>query len=257
MLLNTLEIVWNNILIESKLLLKSEPKLTKFIYMTILQHKNFKDALIYVISQKLSTEYINTTEIIKIFTEIYHYDINIIISAAHDIYKIRLHDPSVNKYLTPFLYLKGFHALQIHRISHWLWNHNHKDLAMYFYNHITTIYNVDIHPAANIGHSIILDHATGIVIGETTLIENNVSIMQSVTLGSTGKNTGDRHPKIRQEVMIGAGSIILGNIEIGIGAKIGAGSVVIHSVPPYSTVTGKPAKLVEKKIISTFIKNFK
>lgn len=246
MLSNTLEKVWNNILIESRLLINSEPTLKKFIYTTVLQHKNFKDALIYIISQKLSTNNIKTNELIKILTEIYHHNSNIITSAAYDIYKTRLYDPSITKYLTPFLYLKGFHVLQAHRISYWLWNHNRQDLAMYFYNHITTIYNVDIHPAANIGRSIMLDHATGIVIGETTIIEDNVSIMQAVTLGSTGKNTGNRHPKIKQNVMIGAGAIILGNIEIGTGAKIGAGSVVLHSVPPYSTVTGMPAKLIKK-----------
>lgn len=243
---NTLEIVWNNILIESRLLVNSEPTLTNFIYTTILQHKNFKDALIYIISKKLSTNNINTIDVIKILNDIYNYDANIMVYAAYDIYKTRSHDPSVTKYLTPFLYLKGFHALQAHRISHWLWNHNRQELAMYFYNHIVTTCNVDIHPAVNIGHSIMLDHATGIVIGETAIIENNVSIMQSVTLGGTGKTIGNRHPKIRQKVIIGAGSIVLGNIEIGIGAKIGAGSVVLHSVPPYSTVTGIPAKLVKK-----------
>lgn len=246
MLANTLEIVWHNILIESKLLINIEPILTNYIYTTILQHKNFKDALTHIISTKLSTENINKIDLIKILKNIYNHDINIITSAAHDIYAIRINDPSVTKYITPFLYLKGFHALQAHRISHWLWNNNHIELAMYFYNHIVTSCNIDIHPAANIGHGIMLDHATGIVIGETTIIENNVSIMQSVTLGGTGKTTGNRHPKIRQKVMIGAGSIILGNIEIGTGAKIGAGSVVLHSVPPYSTVTGTPAKLIEK-----------
>lgn len=243
---NILDIIWNNIMIESKLLISSEPTLTNFIHTNILQHKSFTDALICAISQKLSTENINTTELIKILQHIHHRDINIAISAAHDIHHIRLHDPSINKYITPFLYLKGFHALQAYRISHWLWNHNRKDLAMYFYNKIATIFNVDIHPAADIGYGIMLDHATGIVIGETSVVENNVSIMQSVTLGSTGKTTGNRHPKIRHHVMIGAGSIILGNIEIGTGAKIGAGSVVLHPVPPYTTVTGTLAKLIVK-----------
>lgn len=244
---NTLEIIWNNILIESRLLKNSEPILNHFIYKYILQHKNFKDALIYNMSQKLSTKHVNSTTLSQILTNIYNYDTNIIISAAYDIHKTRLNDPSISKYLTPFLYLKGFHALQAYRISHWLWNHNRQELAMYFYNHITTTYNVDIHPAAKIGHSIMLDHATGVVIGETSVIDDNVCIMQSVTLGSTGKITGDRHPKIRQQVIIGAGSIILGDIEIGIGAKIGAGSVVLHSVPPYATVAGTLAKLKKYK----------
>lgn len=246
MLPNTLKIIWSNITIESRLLIHSEPILNDFIHDNILQHKNLKEALTHIISQKLSTINISTNNLIQILNNIYNSDINIIISAAHDIHHIHLHDPSVNKYLTPLLYLKGFHALQIYRISHWLWNHNHQELAMYFYNYISSFLNVDIHPAANIGHGIMLDHATGIVIGETSVIENNVSIMQSVTLGSTGKTTGNRHPKIRQGVMIGAGSIILGNIEIGSKSKIGAGSVVLHTVPPCSTVIGNPAKIIIK-----------
>lgn len=243
---NTLEIVWNNILIESKLLIHHEPILTNFIYTNVLQHKNFKDALIHIVSQKLSTNNINPDTLIKILNNIYKQDASIITAAAHDIHKTHLDNPSITKYLTPFLYLKGFHALQAYRIFHWLWNNNRQELSMYFYSHITTTHNIDIHPAAKIGHSIMLDHATGIVIGETAIIDNNVSIMQSVTLGSTGKTTGNRHPKIKQQVMIGAGSIILGNIEIGAGAKIGAGSVVLHSVPPYTTVTGTLAKLTKK-----------
>lgn len=246
MSVNTLEIVWNNIIIESKLLIDSEPILSKFLYTTLLQHKSFKDALIHILSVKLDTLNIPVIDVIYILKDVCESDNSIVIAAACDIYATRMHDPSITKYITPFLYLKGFHALQLYRITNWLWNHKQIDLAMYFYNHITTAFNVDIHPAASIGYGIMLDHATGVVIGETSLIENNVSIMQAVTLGSTGKIKGDRHPKIRQGVLIGAGSIILGNIEIGCGAKIGAGSIVLHSVPPYSTVTGKPATLIHQ-----------
>lgn len=246
MTLNILEIVWSNIKIEARLLIDSEPILTSFIHTVLLRHANFKDALIYILSKKLTTPDISTLSATKILEDICRTDDNIITSAAQDIYAIRFNDPSITKYFTPFLYSKGFHALQTHRISHWLWNHNRKELAMYFYNHISTTFNVDIHPAASIGYGVMMDHATGIVIGETSVIENNVSIMQSVTLGGTGKISGDRHPKIRRKVMIGAGSIILGNIEVGYGAKIGAGSVVLHSVPPYATVTGKPARLIKK-----------
>ncbi|URJ31283.1 serine O-acetyltransferase [Blochmannia endosymbiont of Camponotus sp.] len=244
--LNILEIVWNNIKVEAKLLTESEPILANFIYTTILKHKNFKNALIHILSKKLNNVDIPITDIIKILEDIYNSDENIITAAARDIYAIHLNDPSVTKYFTPFLYFKGFHALQAHRISHWLWHNNRQELSMYFYNHISAAFNVDIHPAASIGCGVMIDHATGVVIGETSIIENNVSIMQSVTLGGTGKINGDRHPKVRQRVMIGASAIILGNIEIGYGAKVGAGSVVLHSVPPYATVTGKPARLVRK-----------
>lgn len=244
MSLNKLEIVWHNIIVEARLLIESEPILSKFLYTTLLQHNNFKDALMYILSKKLGNSDINSIDLMRILENIYKSDSNIVISAANDIYAVRMHDPSVSKYITPFLYLKGFHALQAYRIIHWLWHHNHLELAMYFYNYVVTVFNVDIHPAAEIGSGIILDHATGVVIGETAIIEDDVSIMQSVTLGSTGKIVGDRHPKIRKGVLIGAGAIVLGNIEVGVKAKIGAGSVVLHSVPPYATVTGKSAKLV-------------
>lgn len=245
MSLNKLEIVWNNMLIEARLLINSEPMLSKFLYTALLRHSNFKTALIYVLSKKLGNTDVSAIDLIQILGDVYESDNSIVVAAASDIYSMRLNDPAITKYITPFLYFKGFHALQVYRIAHWLWHHNHAGLSMYFYNCMVTVFNVDIHPAAEIGCGIMLDHATGVVIGETTIIENDVSIMQSVTLGSTGKTSGgDRHPKIRQGVLIGAGAIILGNIEIGFKAKIGAGSVVLHAVPPYATVTGTLAKLV-------------
>ncbi|MCY7430088.1 serine O-acetyltransferase, partial [Listeria monocytogenes ATCC 19115] len=144
---------------------------------------------------------------------------------------------------TPLLYLKGFHALQAYRIGHWLWNQGRRALAIFLQNQVSVTFQVDIHPAAKIGRGIMLDHATGIVVGETAVIENDVSILQSVTLGGTGKSGGDRHPKIREGVMIGAGAKILGNIEVGRGAKIGAGSVVLQPVPPHTTAAGVPARI--------------
>lgn len=168
-----------------------------------------------------------------------------IASAACDIQAVRTRDPAVDKYSTPLLYLKGFHALQAYRIGHWLWN---QGVAHWLFSAKPGFCDVrvDIHPAAKIGRGIMLDHATGIVVGETAVIENDVSILQSVTLGGTGKSGGDRHPKIREGVMIGAGAKILGNIEVGRGAKIGAGSVVLQPVPPHTTAAGVPARIVGK-----------
>jgi serine O-acetyltransferase len=145
---------------------------------------------------------------------------------------------------TPFLYFKGFHALQTHRIGHWLWNHGRESLALFFQNQMSVEFGVDIHPAARLGHGIMLDHATGVVIGETAVVGNNVSILQSVTLGGTGKDEGDRHPKIGDGVLISAGAKILGNIRVGDGAKVGAGSVVLENVPAHTTVAGVPARIV-------------
>ncbi|NND69077.1 MAG: serine O-acetyltransferase, partial [Halioglobus sp.] len=149
-----------------------------------------------------------------------------------------------NELYVPFLYFKGFHALQTHRVAHCLWQNGRESLALFFQNRMSAEFGVDIHPAAQLGSGILLDHATGVVIGETAVVGNNVSILQSVTLGGTGKDEGDRHPKIGDGVLISAGAKILGNIRVGEGAKIGAGSVVLEDVPPHTTVAGVPAKIV-------------
>lgn len=153
-------------------------------------------------------------------------------------------DPASVGYLTPFLYFKGFHALQAHRIAHWLYNQDRKALAYYLQARTSQEYDVDIHPAARMGKGIMIDHASGVVIGETAVVENNVSMLHGVTLGGTGKESGDRHPKIRSCVLLGAGARILGNIEVGVGAKVGASSLVLDSVPPHTTVAGVPAKVI-------------
>ena len=153
-------------------------------------------------------------------------------------------DPACEDLTTPFLFYKGFHALQAHRIAHWLWREGRRTLAQFFQNQISVTLGVDFHPAARVGCGIMLDHATGIVVGETAVIEDDVSILHSVTLGGTGKVTGDRHPKIRKGVLLAAGCKVIGNIEVGEGAKVGAGSVVLDNVPPHVTVAGVPARVV-------------
>ena len=161
-----------------------------------------------------------------------------------DLQAVRDRDCACCGYATPFLYYKGFHALQAHRVAHWLWQQGRKPLALFFQNRISVEFGVDIHPAARIGRGIMLDHATGVVIGETATVGDDVSIMQGVTLGGTGKESGDRHPKVGSGVLISAGATILGNIHIGDGAMIAAGSVVLHEVPPHTAVAGVPAKVV-------------
>ncbi|MXP56644.1 serine O-acetyltransferase [Pantoea sp. Mhis] len=243
-----LELIWSNIKVEAKLTIDYEPILSKFYHETLLNHNTFKSALSYILSNKLSNSIMPAIIIRKIIDEAHQKDPKIIISACYDIQAIRQRDPAVHEYLIPLLYLKGFHALQAYRISHWLWNEKRFALATYLQNEISVSFGVDIHPAANIGRGIMLDHATGIVIGETAVVENDVSILQSVTLGGTGKTIGDRHPKIREGVMIGAGAKILGNINVGQGAKIGAGSVVLRTVPSHTTVAGVPARIVGKPV---------
>ena len=171
-------------------------------------------------------------------------DDNLLSSAGIDILATYTRDPACDDLTTPFLFYKGFHALQAHRVAHWLWQHNRQTLAQFFQNQISVTLGVDIHPAARLGSGIMFDHATGIVIGETAIVEDDVSILHAVTLGGTGKTSGDRHPKIRKGVLLSAGCKVIGNIEVGTNAKVGAGSVVLSDVPPNVTVAGVPAKVV-------------
>ncbi|MXP51458.1 serine O-acetyltransferase [Pantoea sp. SoEX] len=241
-----LKLVWNNIKTEARIISRSEPMLASFYHTTLLKHETLSKAQSYILANKIASSFMPAINIREILEEAYTNEISIINASVYDIQAIIQRDPAINKYSIPLLYLKGFQALQCYRISHWLWNQGRYALAIYLQNEISAVFGVDIHPAAKIGQGIMLDHATGIVIGETAVIENDVSILQSVTLGGTGKVIGDRHPKIREGVMIGAGAKVLGNIEIGKGAKIGAGSVVLKNVPPNTTAAGIPARIVGK-----------
>lgn len=238
--------VWNLIRQEAKELAECEPMLASFFHATILKHHNLGSALSYILANKLANPIMPAIALREIIEEAYQTQPSIIESAACDIRAVRQRDPAVELWSTPLLYLKGFHALQSYRITHYLWQQQRKAIALYLQNQISVAFDVDIHPAAKIGCGIMFDHATGIVVGETSVIENDVSILQGVTLGGTGKESGDRHPKVREGVMIGAGAKILGNIEIGRYAKIGANSVVLQAVPEYTTVAGVPSKIVSK-----------
>ena len=184
----------------------------------------------------------------EIIEDAYQNERSLIHAAEIDIKAIRDRDPACNSFSSPLLFFKGFHALQSHRVAHWLWSQERHSLAFYFQNQISAIFGVDIHPAAALGCGIMLDHATGLVVGETAVVEEDVSILHGVTLGGTGKASGDRHPKIRRGVLIGANASIIGNVEIGEGAKVGAGSVVMETVPPHVTVAGVPAVIVGKPV---------
>ncbi|MDF7666899.1 serine O-acetyltransferase [Orbaceae bacterium ESL0727] len=239
-----LEDLWQTIRQEAIQLVESEPMLASYFHATLLNHDNLGSALSYILANKLSTEVMPAIDIREMTWQAYKADQALIHSAMIDIMAVYLRDPATNYYSTPLLYYKGFLSLQAYRVAHWLWTQNRRSLAIFLQNQIALVFGVDIHPAAIIGSGVMFDHATGIVIGETAVVENDVSILQSVTLGGTGKENGDRHPKIREGVMIGANATILGNIEIGKGAKIGAGSVVLESVPDHTTAAGVPAKIV-------------
>ena len=210
----------------------------------MLNHDSFASALSFRLASKLDNPMLPTMLIRDVIMEAIHADPDILSAAEIDVLATFTRDPACADLTTPFLFFKGFHALQAHRIAHWLWQNNRQTLASFFQNQISVTLGVDMHPAARIGSGIMLDHATGLVIGETAVVGNNVSILQSVTLGGTGKVEGDRHPKICDGVLISAGAKILGNICVGEGAKVGAGSVVLEPVPPHTTVAGVPAKVV-------------
>ncbi|MBE2898725.1 serine O-acetyltransferase [Pasteurellaceae bacterium 20609_3] len=241
-----LQQLWQAIRAEAHTLAEHEPMLASFFHATILKHHHLGQALSYILANKLANPIMQAIALKEIIEDAYQHNPELIDAAAHDLTAVRERDPAVTMLSTPLLYLKGYHALQSYRITHYLWQQERKALAIYLQNQISVAFDVDIHPAAQIGCGIMLDHATGIVVGETAVVENDVSILQGVTLGGTGKAEGDRHPKVRAGVMIGAGSKILGNIEIGQFAKIGAGSVVLQAVPAYATAAGVPAKIIAR-----------
>ena len=243
-----INLIWHKIKSEVRKLSRIEIALKQLYNEMILQHRSFEQSLSYILSDKLSNQMFPNSFFQKIIENIYMSNPSIIQFAVKDIYAVYYKDPVINNYSSVLLYLKGFHALQIYRISHQLWKTGRNALAVFLQHKTSMLFAVDIHPAANIGYGIMLDHATGIIIGETVLIENNVSILHAVTLGSTGKKNGKRHPTIREGVIIGAGAKILGDIEIGFRTKIGAGSVVLHSIPANVTAVGVPARIVNKSV---------
>jgi serine O-acetyltransferase len=221
-----------------------EPILASFLHATILNHDSLEDALSFHLAGKLASPSLPTMLIREVIDEALVESPSIKKALRADIQAVRARDPACKSYSEPLLYFKGLHALESHRVSHWLWEQGRQALALYLQNQISESFGVDIHPAARIGSGILIDHGTSVVIGETAVVEDNVSMLQEVTLGGTGKETGQRHPKVRRGVLIGAGAKILGNVEVGEGAKVGAGSVVLSDVPPHSTVAGIPAVVV-------------
>lgn len=239
---DTAAAIWYALCSEAVEASAKDPALTRAMNSAVLYHTSFAQALAHRIAVKLANHDLDQEELLTVISQAFLNDLGIIESAAADLIAVKERDPSNTEILTPFLYFKGFAALQGQRVANWLWHHDRLHIARHLQSRISEVFGVDIHPAAKMGKGIMLDHGSGLVIGETAVVEDDVSILQSVTLGGTGKESGDRHPKVRRGVLIGAGAKILGNIEIGIGAKIGAGSVVVGSVQPYTSVVGVPAR---------------
>ena len=229
---------------EADLVIRNQKISKNIIEKYILFSNNFHEILAKRLSYKLTNSDYDVDELFDLFKNIYENNPFLVKTAIIDLYAVLDRDPACNRLIEPLLYFKGFHTIQIYRISNYLYNTGEKDISFFFQMLSSEKFSVDIHPAAKIGSGLMIDHAHSIVIGETAEIGNDVSILHSVTLGGTGKNNGLRHPKILDGVLIGAGASILGNITIGKCSRIAAGSVVLSDVPELKTVAGVPAKIV-------------
>ena len=237
---------WSEIRLRADKIVSREPALQALINETVLNRKDLAECLTYRLVRKLVKRSESIEVIHETFIGVFSQNKEILEQIASDMIAFRERDPACQDVLTPLLYFKGLQALICYRVAHRLWSEGRTEFALYLQSLISETFAVDIHPAAKIGSGILLDHATGFVAGETTVIESDVSILHEVTLGGTGKDRGDRHPKVRSGVLLGAGAKILGNVEIGEGAKVGAGSVVLKDVPPHTSVAGVPAQIIGK-----------
>jgi serine O-acetyltransferase len=242
--LDKVDPVWVRIRAEAEDVARQEPELATFIYSTILHHDTLEAAVVHRVSQRLDHPDAPAEIIQQAYEGALQSEPSIGLVFRADIVATFDRDPATHRFLEPVLYYKGFHAIQTHRLANWLWRHGRKDFAYYLQSRSSAVFQCDIHPAAPIGKGIFLDHATGLVVGETAVIEDDVSILHDVTLGGTGKEYSDRHPKIRHGVMLGAGAKVIGNIEIGHCARVAAGSVVLKPVPHNTTVAGVPARVI-------------
>lgn len=238
------EQVWEKLCIEAAAVIQREPVLASYIYNCVLTHDSLGSALSVILANKLADEVMSAVVLRELFEDAFRADQELLAAASADIRAVFERDAATDSYLPVILYLKGFQSIQSHRLANHLWTQGRRELATFIQSRNAQVFTVDIHPGCTLGRGIMFDHATGIVIGETCAIENDVSLLQNVTLGGTGNEQGDRHPKVRSGVLISAGAKVLGNIEIGHGAKVGAGSVVLADVRAHTTVVGVPAREV-------------
>lgn len=236
--------VWERLREEANAMVASEPALSSFVYETVLNHDQLEEAVVHRIADRLGHVVVSASLIRQTYLEALADEPQLGEAFRADMAAVYDRDPACTRFLEPVLYFKGFHAIQTHRLANWLWRKGREDFALYLQSRSSEVFQVDVHPRVPMGRGMFIDHATGVVIGGTAVIEDNVSILQNVTLGGTGKVSGDRHPKIRHGVLIGAGAKVLGNIEVGHCSKVASGSVVLKDVPPNSTVAGVPAKVV-------------
>jgi serine O-acetyltransferase len=236
--------IWDAIREAAAALIREEPALASLLHACVLNQAHLEGALSYVLARQLGCEHMPAALLRQVFETIVARDAQIGAAARADLAAVWERDPACGSPLEPFLFFKGFHALQTYRFAHALLRQGRRAMALSIQSRMALVFGIDINPAAKLGRGIMIDHGTGVVIGETAVVEDGVSMLQGVTLGGTGKDAGDRHPKIREGVMIGAGAGVFGNIDVGARAKIGAGSVVLKAVPAACTAAGVPARLV-------------
>ena len=242
--LKEIDPVWNRIRDEANQAVRDEPLLGGLVHSSLLHHRSLERALAYRISLKLASGEMSEQILREIGDEAYSAEPELGAAARADLVATLERDPACHRMLQPILFFKGFQAMQAYRVGHWLWKQGRRDMAYFLQMRISEAFGIDIHPAARIGRGIMIDHAHSIVIGETAVVGDNVSMLHSVTLGGTGKEDGDRHPKIGNCVLIGAGAKILGNITVGECSRIAAGSVVLEDLPSHVTAAGVPARIV-------------
>jgi serine O-acetyltransferase len=236
--------VWEALRQEAETAMAAEPALAGFMFATVLSHDRLEDSISHRIAQRLGHADVDSGLLIQTFRDVLVGQEHLGATFRADLSAVLDRDPACTRYLEPLLYFKGFHALATHRFAHELWRQGRRDFALYLQSQSSRIFAVDIHPAARIGRGLMLDHATGIVVGETASVGDNCSFLHAVTLGGSGKESGDRHPKIGTGVLIGAGAKVLGNVHVGNYSRVAAGSVVLTDVPPQRTVAGVPARVV-------------
>tara|TARA_B100000767_G_scaffold35878_1_gene30417 strand:+ start:1885 stop:2727 length:843 start_codon:yes stop_codon:yes gene_type:complete len=244
LILNDSLSVWTRLHHQATELAKAEPMLADHYFKNIIDHNDFASALACHLAAQLGNETVPAQALNSLFLSILTQHSGIVDAALHDMEAYYQRDPACDNYCRPFLFFKGFLAIQSQRLAHALWHQNRRSMARYIQHKVSLLCCCDIHPAARLGHGLMVDHATGLVIGETAEVGNNVSLLHGVTLGGSGNDAGKRHPTIKDGVMISAGAKVLGNITVGNGSKVGAGSVVLTSVPAHVTVAGVPAKIV-------------
>jgi serine O-acetyltransferase len=239
--------IWLCLRQEASDALTAEPSLASMLYSTVLSHDDLASALSYHIARKLGDDAMRGITVREMVQKIYTDDPSLVEFAEADLQAVYERDPAAKGYMQAFMYFKGFLSLQIYRVSHRLWQQGRQTMAHFLQSRVSELFQIDINPAARIGKGVFLDHGTGIVIGETAVVGDDCSILQGVTLGGTGAERGDRHPKVGKGVLLGAGANVLGNITIGDYAKIASGSVVLKPVPAHCTAAGVPAKLINCK----------